>query len=171
MQSKEDLILWLNRYAENENAMDDTLERISALRSKLESPRAATLTGMPRSGGYDGDLFARGLAQIEQLEGKAQTLLQTSRMLYMEINDAIDQITGKGAAGMRCVLQCRYVDRFSWNEVNEILFSRKPDFDDKVETYLRRTFRIHRDALEALQKIVVPDSEVQKMTRNRSDKK
>ena len=164
MQSQETIILWLNRYAENENAVDDTLERISALRSRMESPRAATLTGMPRSGGYDGDLFARGLAQIEELEAKAQALLQTSRTLYREINDAVDQITGKGTARLRCVLRCRYLDRFSWNEVNEILFSRKSDFDDKQESYLRRTHRHHREALEALQEIV-PDFGVQEITK------
>lgn len=157
MQSKESVILWLNRYAENENALDDLLERIAALRSRMESPRAATITGMPHGGGYQGDAFARGLSQIEELEEKAQDLLKKSRTLYSEINGAIDQITGKGAAHLRCVLRCRYLDCFSWNEVNEILFSRKPDFDDKVETYLRRTFRLHKEALEALQKIVVPD--------------
>lgn len=170
MQSQETVILWLNRYAENESAVDDTLERISALRSRMESPRAATLTGMPRSGGYDGDLFARGLTQIEELEEKAQALLQTSKTLYREINDAVDQITGKGASHLRCVLRCRYLDCFSWNEVNEILFSRKPDFDDKVETYLRRTFRLHKEALEALQKIVVPDFGVQETTQKEEEK-
>ena len=170
VQSKESVILWLNRYAETENALDDLLERIAALRSRMESPRAATITGMPHGGGYQGDAFARGLSQIEELEDKAQDLLKKSRTLYSEINDAIDQIIGKGAANMRTVLRCRYIDRFEWSEVNQILFARRPDFDDRLESYVRRTFRIHKDALEALQEIV-SNRGVQEITERRGDRK
>lgn len=154
MLSKECVILWLSRYAENENALDDLLERIAALRSRMESPRAATIAGMPHGGGYESDPFSRGLSQIEELEEEAQALLLTSRTLYCEINGAIDQITGKGAADMKCALRCRYIDRFGWAEVNQILFSRRSDFDDRQESFLRRTFRIHNEALEALQEVV-----------------
>lgn len=172
MQSKERVcvIAWLSRYRENEAALDDLLERIATLRSRLESPKSAAITGMPHGSRSENDPFYRGLAKIDDLEAKAQKLLAVSRNLYGELNDSIDQITGKGWADKKCVLRCRYIDGFSWNEVCEILFSRKPDFDDKMETYLRRTFRIHNEALEALSKIV-PGISGQEIKEKRGDMK
>ena len=150
MQSKECVIVWLNRYRENETALDDILERIAALRSRLESPKSAAITGMPHGNRSENDPFYRGVAKIDDLEARAQDLLVVSRTLYRELNDNIDKITGRGGADQRCVLRCRYIDGFEWNVVCEVLFSRKPDFDDKLETYLRRTFRIHNEALKSL---------------------
>lgn len=168
VQSKECVIVWLSRYRENESALDDHLERIAALRSRLESPKSAAISGMPHGSRSEHDPFFRGLAKIDDLEARAQDLLAVSRTLYRELNDAIDQITGKGGADRRCVLRCRYIDGFGWNEVCEILFSRKSDFEERQESYVRRTFRIHDDALEALQEIV-PDFGVQEMRRKNDE--
>ena len=170
MQSKENLIVWLSRYRENESALDDLIERIAVLRSRLESPKSVALSGMPHGSRSEHDPFIRTLAKIDDLEARAQDLLAVSRILYRELNDNIDQITGKGWADKKCVLRCRYIDGFKWDEVCEILFSRKPDFEEKQETYLRRTFRIHNDALEALQEIV-PDFGVQEITKNEEEKR
>lgn len=170
VQSKENLIIWLSRYRENEAALDDLLERIAVLRSRLESPKSVALSGMPHGSRSEHDPFIRTLAKIDDLEARAQDLLTVSRILYRELNDNIDQITGKGWADKKCVLRCHYIDGFSWNEVCEILFSRKSDFEEKQETYLRRTFRIHNDALEALQEIV-PNRGVQEITEKRGDRK
>lgn len=170
MQSKEYVIVWLSRYRENETALDDVLERIAALRSRLESPKGAAITGMPHGSRSEHDPFFRGLAKIDDLEARAQDLLAVSRTLYRELNDTIDRITGKGGADRRCVLRCRYIDGFPWDTVCEILFSRKPDFEEKQESYLRRTFRIHNEALEALQEIV-PDYGLQEIRKNEEDKR
>lgn len=170
VQSRECLIVWLSRYRENEAALDDLLERIAVLRSQLESPKSVALSGMPHGSVSEHDPFFRGLAKIEDLEARAQDLLEVSRKLYRELNDNIDQIAGKGGAEKRCILRCRYIDGFPWNTVCEILFSRKPDFDDKMETYLRRTFRIHNEALEVLSQIV-PDILGQEINDKRGDRK
>lgn len=170
VQSKENLIIWLSRYRENEAALDDLLERIAVLRSRLESPKSVALSGMPHGSRSEHDPFIRTLAKIDDLEARAQDLLAVSRTLYRELNDNIDQITGRGGADQRCILRCRYIDGFEWNVVCEVLFSRKPDFDDKQETYLRRTFRIHNEALEALSQIV-PGISVQEIKEKRGDMK
>ena len=168
MGEPETVKLWLSRYRENETALDDLLERIAALHSRLESPKGAAITGMPHGSWSEHDPFFRGLAKIEDLEARAKDLLAVSRTLYRELNDTIDHITGKGGADRRCVLRCRYIDGFPWDTVCEILFSRKPDFEEKQESYLRRTFRIHNEALEALQEIV-PDYWVQEMRRKNNE--
>lgn len=43
-----------------------------------------------------------------------------------------------------------YLDGAEWREIAEMLFSFKPDFDDSDEKYLRRTFKLHREAIDTL---------------------
>lgn len=143
---------WLNRYTDNERQLDNLIERIEALRSRLTSPRSATLSGMPYGGGYEADFIGRSLATVEALEEEAQGLLAQSRELYREINTTIDKsITGPGRPYRRTVLKCRYLDLFSWHETLEIMFARNADYMDRYDTYERRMHKYHRAALEQLQ--------------------
>ncbi len=141
---------WLSRYSENEAQLGTTIERLEALRSRLKSPGSPTLSGMPHGGGYEGDQIGRMLGQIERLEEIAQEQLEKSRLLYAEINNTIDQITGRKWPGLRVVLKMRYLDGFSWEEINKILWGKKPDFDDRTESYMRRAFRLYSEALAAI---------------------
>lgn len=143
---------WLNRYTDNERQLDALLERIEAIKTRITSPRSATLSGMPHGGGYEADSIGRFLATVETLEEEAQGLLAQSRELYREINTTIDKsITGPGRPYRRTVLKCRYLDLFSWHETLEIMFARNADFMDRYDTYERRMYKIHRQALEQMQ--------------------
>lgn len=143
---------WLNRYTDNERQLDNLIERIEALRSRIASPRSAALSGMPHGGGYEGDSIGRSLAAVEAMEEEAQALLARSRSLYHEINASIDQsITGPARADRRTVLKCKYLDLFAWAEICEIMFGRRSDYQDRLETYERRMYKIHRAALEQMQ--------------------
>lgn len=145
---------WLSRFAENERQLDNLMERIETLRSRLGAPGAPTLSGMPRSGGNGVDMIGRKLIAIEALEEQVQRLLARSRHLYAEINGEIDKITGKGWPDLRAVLKMRYLDLASWEEINAMLWASKANFADCKESYIRRTLRIHTEALEAMLYIV-----------------
>ena len=54
----------------------------------------------------------------------------------------------------KAVIRMRYFDRASWPEVRDMLFGHKPDFDEKEETYLRRTHRVHESALVNMAKYI-----------------
>lgn len=150
----EDVKQWLSRFAENERQLDNLIERVGLLRSRLESPRAATISGMPHSGGCEGDPIGRTLGQIEKLEEIGQDQLRKSRRLYAEINTAIDRITRRAWPDLRAVLKMRYLDLANWSEINFMLWGEKSDFNNHEETYLRRTYRLHAEALEAMLNIV-----------------
>lgn len=147
---------WLSRFAENERQLDNLMERIEMLRSRLEAPGSPTLSGMPRGGGDGVDMIGRKLIAIEALEEQAQGLLARSRSLYAETNRAIDEITGKRSSDLRAALKMRYLDLADWEEINIMLWSGKANFFDHVESYSRRTFRLHGEALEAML-YIVPD--------------
>lgn len=154
MPTIEDVKQWLSRFAENERQLDNLIERIELLRSRLEAPKTATISGLPHGGGYEGDQIGRTLGQIEKLEEIGQDQLKKSRHLYAEINKTIDKITGRAWPDLRAVLKMRYLDLANWSEINFMLWGGKSDFNDREETYLRRTYRIHAEALEAMLNIV-----------------
>lgn len=154
MPTLDEMRQWLFRFANNERQLDNLIERIETLRSRLGAPGSPTLSGMPRGGGGEVDMIGRKLGAIEALEEQAQRLLARSRHLYAEINGEIDKITGKGWPDLRAVLKMCYLDLASWEEINVMLWSGKSDFADREEAYSRRTFRIHTEALEAMLYIV-----------------
>ena len=163
---------WLSRYLENEELLDRLLERIAALRSHLEAPGSATISEMPYGGGYAGDKIGHTLGKIEVLEAEAQELLAISRSLYREINQAISQLRGtaKGWPHRKVVLEMRYLDRLEWSEIIEVLWSGKDDFTDRYDSYNRRTFRLHSEALEAMANIV-PGFPLQDNNKESEDRK
>ena len=49
----------------------------------------------------------------------------------------------------RQVLLARYIDGHSWASVSQLLFGRRPDYWLRQESYERRVYRIHGEALAA----------------------
>ena len=156
MPTVEETQAWLSRFLDNEENLDRLLERIEWLRSDLKSPNSPSLTGMPSGGGYEADRIGRTLARIEDLEAQAQELLAKSRYLYTEINGAILRIKHivKKWPSRKLVLELRYLDGRDWPDIIEVLWGKEFDFDDRYETYNRKTFRFHAEALEAMRVIV-----------------
>ena len=115
MGDAETVKYWLSRYQENEEQLNRLIERIGALRSRLESPGSPSLSGMPHGGGYyEGDAIGRKLAASESLEEQAQEMLAKSRHLYAGINSAISRIKGTGRSwpDQKVVLEMKYLDLF-----------------------------------------------------------
>lgn len=55
----------------------------------------------------------------------------------------------------------RYLDGFAWEDISSTLWLSKTDFLEKVDTYRRRTFKIHKEALCSLSEFL-PDTTKQK---------
>ena len=156
MSTVEETQAWLSRFLDNEAEIDRLLERIEGLRSQLEAPNSPALTGMPHGGGYEADRIGRALAKIEALEAQAQELLAKSRKLYREIAGAITQIKRliRKWPHRKVILELRYLDGLEWNEINQVLWSKYDDYEDRYDTYNRRTYRFHAEALETMRIIV-----------------
>ena len=58
----------LNEYREKERDIDNQIERLVRLVTKMSSVRAQTITDMPRSQGTDGDRIGKLVAEKEELE-------------------------------------------------------------------------------------------------------
>ena len=58
----------LNEYREKERDIDNQIERLVRLITKMSSVGAQTITDMPRSPGSDGDSIGKLVAEKEELE-------------------------------------------------------------------------------------------------------
>lgn len=99
-----------------------------------ESRRAA----LDESDGYGAD---RARATIDVRLRKLREREEEEHRALAEIINALP------TPEQRQVLFARYVDGHAWCGVARLLFGRKPDFWDKMDSYERRVYRIHGEAL------------------------
>lgn len=124
------------------------------LRVRIAAARSTNLDGMPHGNSVDADRIGADLSRLEDLEQEAREVQQEATASRREIEAAIRKITGPRWADRREVLRLRYVDGLKWEDASEGLFGDEPTFWDKPELFLRRTFKLHRSALEALAQFV-----------------
>lgn len=129
MTAKEYLgqVRWLEIEIE---AKEAELEKI---RTRLESGRLSSLTGMPRGGGSDWTDTAAAMVDLE-----AQLAAEVERLtcLKMEIHAAIEQVEDPR---FRTLLQLRYCNGLTWAAVSE-----KMGYDRS------NVWRLHERALEKI---------------------
>lgn len=56
----------------------------------------------------------------------------------------------------RQVIRLRYIDGFTWTDVCRGLFGRRKDYEERLDTFERRTYKIHGKALENLEEATTP---------------
>ena len=148
---------WLQKLPDHETDVDRLIERIEGLRGSAEAAGVSHLDGMPRSGGFGGDRLGGMVGMIDQLDREAVAMIQEAQRMRRVRSNAIDRIKSNGRRGWpdRCaVLRMRYLDGHGWPKIREMLFSRLPDYEDKLETYMRRVHRVHSEALVELAEIL-----------------
>ena len=145
---------WLHRYQELQTDAVRLADRAGELRGRIQSARTADIDGMPHSQSRDGDRIGSDLARLEELEQEAMEAQQEATAARRETEAAIRSIVGPRWAGRREVLRLRYLDCLRWEDAVEKLFGDDPNFWDKPEAFLRRTFKLHNRALEELSKFV-----------------
>lgn len=131
-----------------------TEERLDTLRSRAESARTASLSGLPHAAGETVDRVGVIVAQIEELAEENARLWTKVSELRREREAAIKQIHGHGWPEQRAVLRMRYIDLESWNDLTFALFGSKEDFAEREDSYLRRAYKLHGKALYELAQIV-----------------
>lgn len=154
---------WLQRYGEAERDSAALDSRVANARAKAEAAKVSRLDGMPHATGYAVDTLGAAMARIDGLEQEAQEARAHAVALYGEIDAAVKQLTGPGWSDRRAVLQIRYLDGCRWEEVAEMLFGQRDDYEEKADSFLRRVHKIHGKALAALAEFV-PLDEGQEIT-------
>lgn len=149
-QTPETVKEWLWRYKDLMDEYSRIRQRIVLLEQRARTVQSPHLDGTPNNGTKDFDRYGVILGQIEEMKIEAGEMLAQSKAIYAEIKVTVAKISGRDAANRKAVILSRYLDLMPWENVTNILFGQKYDYLDREDTYLRRTHRIHVDAITEL---------------------
>ena len=104
---------FLRRAREVDRRVDEATERVERIRTKLESGRMSSITGMPRGGGSDWTETADKLIELERVVNE-----RTRELVRWKLA-AIDAIRAVEEPRLAEVLELYYIDGFNWSQVAE----------------------------------------------------
>lgn len=165
----EDVKAWLQRFGEIHRSCELLKERIDLAEAAAYNTKSATPDGMPHSGADPVDIVGRTVARLDSLRAKLAAAESEENSVFSEIDEAIEQISGKKSSEKQAVLQMRYLDFMDWEGVNSALFGERQDFLLREDSFLRKTFYIHAAALKKLS--VILDAQKPAEAATRSDDK
>lgn len=140
---------WLVAYRNNEEHIDKQLDKLRSLRARMMSVGAQELSDMPRPPSAPKDRMAEYVIQAESLEISIQNEInihEESRKVIYELIEQLDK------PEERLIIQNRYLYGMEWSDVMMILYREESKFAQNMETYRRRMYRVHEDALEKMAK-------------------
>ncbi len=144
----------LNEYREKSRDIDNQVERLERLQAKMYGVGSQNLSDMPKSPSPSNDRMTDMVSQKEELEQLIREDVEAQSQERKFIEDAMKHIR---KSDEKAVIRMRYFDGYSWNDVRDMLFGHKEDYDEKLDSYQRRTFGVHRCALHHLAEYIYRD--------------
>ncbi len=139
----------LERVATLKRRIDNLIERLEYLESTMGSASTPNLTGLP--GGGDGtSKTEREVARKLELEAQIRDLIADEAKTRKELEDMIGLMEKPDE---QTVLEMRYFDGASWWTICSALYGKEDDYEEYQQRYLKKTFKIHGSALQALARI------------------
>ena len=120
----------------------------------MGSPSTPNLTGLPSGGGDGTSKIERQVAKKDELEKKIRRMIMEERQLRKELEQLIETLKNPDE---QTVIEMRYIDRAKWWTVCAALYSTEPDYNEKADKYLKRTFKLHGSALQALARLSIEE--------------
>ena len=124
------------------------------LNATMGSPSTPNLTGLPSGGGDGTSKIERQVAKKDELEKKIRRMIMEERQLRKELEQLIETLKNPDE---QTVIEMRYIDRAKWWTVCAALYSTEPDYNEKADKYLKRTFKLHGSALQALARLSIEE--------------
>jgi len=135
-------------YRESDKYIDNLIELQERAEAQLAGIGSPAFSDMPRSGTPSSpDRFTDKIAKLDELKAKVKDQIEqrdNERHYFEKLLSKIKK------ANQVSVIEMRYFYSMDWEEVNSSIFGRKMDFNDREESYLRRVFYIHGEALARL---------------------
>lgn len=144
----------LESYAALQRKIDNQIERLENLIATKGSPSTPNLTGLPSGGGDGTSKIERQVARKDELEEKIRRMIKEERQLRRELEQLIEKLKNPDE---QTVIEMRYIDRAKWWTVCAALYSTEPDYNEKADKYLKRTFKLHGSALQALARLSIEE--------------
>jgi len=158
--SPEQIKAFLQKYAEDAKNLAVMRERLSALEVKSGSARTSSLSATPKSPGNPVDILGRQVAALDTLRDAVAAAEAQVFRRRQRTETIIDILRTQRVAKWpeKCnLLSLKYIDCMGWSDVTEILFGDNPRYWDATDTFTRKTFALHRQALQELSELATAD--------------
>ncbi len=141
---------WLAMYRNLRGELRCQSERLSMLEEKMGTVNSPSFNGMPSNPSPTNDRRADMIASILDLQKDVNELYDYYENFTKDIEWCIRYMQ---VPEERAVIRTRYIDELEWKDITRILFNKRPDYEEKIDTYQRVTFRIHGTALKNLAEV------------------
>jgi hypothetical protein len=138
-------------FREKERDIENQIERLDRLVTKMSTVGVSSLTDMPKSAGNVSDKIGIMVSLKQELEDNIIKEVEEQREERRKIESILDELHHSDE---KAVIRMRYFDRASWNEIIYMMFGDRTDFNEKEDSYLRRVHKIHGAALQHMAKIL-----------------
>lgn len=146
----------LEHYAAFQRRIDNQIERLEYLGSVMGAPSSPNLSEEP-SGGDDGSSKTeRQVLKKLELQQAIRDMIADEAAERKELEGMIEQMERPDE---QTVIEMHYLDHVKWWPICAALFSGEADYAEKADKYLKRTFKLHGSALQALAKIYAQTKE------------
>ena len=130
---------WLEAYRKTEEEIDERLDAIRELRSRITGIRAQEITDMPKAPSKETNPMEEYVIRLEQMEGNLGELMKDhdrDRMALIRLVGSMKE------PEMRDVIRGRYLYGMEWSKIQIRVFH------STQEAERRKMYRVHERALE-----------------------
>ena len=130
-------------------------ERYERLHSKMMDIGSPEITDMPRNPSPEYDHLTDMLYTLDSIEEyiKEQTEKVRSEIAWVE-----RVLEGVPSPKEKIIIRSKYIDKEKWTDILFTLYGGEVDYLSKEETYCRRMYRIHGNALDHMRDVIIKEN-------------
>ena len=140
----------LEHYAAFQRRIDNQIERLEYLESVMGAPSSPNLSGEPSGGGDGSSKTERQVLKKLELQQAIRDMIADEAETRKELEGMIGLMEKPDE---QTALEMRYFDGASWWTICSALYGKEDDYEEYQQRYLKKTFKIHGSALQALARI------------------
>ena len=142
--SVRDIKAKLKGYGELERDIDNQIERLERLETKMYSVGSPMMSDMPHAPSATNDRMAMMIAQRDELKARIEHRIAERQAAYEDIENDLSKLY---RADQRAIIRMRYLDGETWSYINHTLYGGCADYQVNEDTYMRKVMRMHGLAL------------------------
>lgn len=139
-------------YREADKYIDNLIEMQERVEAQLTGIGSPSFSDMPKAGTNSSpDRFTNKIAKLDELKAKVNDRIEQREKERHYFEKLLSKIK---KANQVSVIEMRYFYSMEWEEVCSSIFGSKSDYEYKADSYMRRTFYIHGEALSKLAELM-----------------
>ena len=139
-------------YRDREREIDNQIERIENMEAKITGLHSPEVTDMPKAQNPAQDRIGIMVVNKMDMESQVRNLIKYQEGERKWIQGLVVHVKN---ADERACIRMRYIDVESWSKVSFMLFGHNDDYDERRDSYLRRTTKLHGRAIQKMAEYLV----------------